>query len=95
MTTTRDVVELCKKIRYDLTAAQGKLSDVIQALEGANMPLSEPLPAAVRLARQIVNGVIRDEVALDAELRAEGALSELERDELRRFFVARCELIEP
>jgi hypothetical protein len=35
---SEDVLELLRKIRYDLTAAQGKLTDAIAAIAALNLP---------------------------------------------------------
>lgn len=37
-----DTVELAKKLRYDLTAAQGKLSELIRALGELDLPEQTP-----------------------------------------------------
>lgn len=78
MTTTHDLIEICKKLRYDLTAAQAKVTDVMQALDGANIK-PEGIDPVEQIRRQISNGAIADRVDLDAELTAHPNLAEGER----------------
>lgn len=87
MTTTHDLIEICKKLRYDLTAAQAKVTDVMQALDGANIK-PEGIDPVEQIRRQIANGVVNDFVDLYAELFGAGltpdcAQADLLRAELR------------
>lgn len=79
MTTNHDLIEICKKLRFDLTAAQGKLTDVIQALENGAQIRAEPADPAEQILRQIDNGVIRDRIDLAAELAAHPVLTDAHR----------------
>ena len=36
--SAHDLSEILKKVRYDLTAAQGKLSEAMRAIAGLNLP---------------------------------------------------------
>lgn len=71
MTSNHHLIELCKKVRYDLTAAQGKLTDIMQALEGAQIR-SEPVDSVEQIRKQIRNGAISDAVDLAAEVKGAG-----------------------
>lgn len=89
MTSPADLIDICEKLRYDLTAAQGKLSDVIQALRGANIPPVEPVDPLVKIRRQIRNGAITDGVSLNAEVFGHGLSAGQDVEELHVELAAR------
>lgn len=46
MSGNRELLELCRRLRYDLTAAQGKLTDIMSAVSALESELSVPRPAS-------------------------------------------------
>lgn len=50
-----DVFEVMRKLRYDLTAAQAKVTDVLNMLASYNLPVTDPRPECPQCGAR-VNG---------------------------------------
>lgn len=67
--TEHPAVEALRRCRFDLTAAQARLTDALNALNASSFKTPEAAPVAAIL-REIENGAIRDDVDLRSAVQA-------------------------